>query len=83
MPPNRSPSQPDAGMNTARLTRNEIDTASTPAGLTPRSWPMVGSATLTMVTSMMLMNIAATNTTLTATFWVMRTRTSGSLRTLG
>ena len=47
LPPNRSPSQPDAGMNTARLTRNAIETPSTGRpGV--RSWPMVGSATLTM-----------------------------------
>ena len=37
---------------------------------------MVGSATLTMVTSMIAMNMAATNTTLTATFWLMRAPTA-------
>ena len=37
---------------------------------------MVGSATLTIVTSMMLMNIAATKTTPTATFWLMRAPTA-------
>jgi hypothetical protein len=33
---------------------------------------MVGSATLTIVTSMIVMNMAATKTTLTATFWLIR-----------
>src|ERR1700722_12405911 len=37
---------------------------------------MVGKATLTIVTSMMLMNMAATKTTLTATFWLMRASTT-------
>ncbi len=43
---------------------------STAVGLTAKSRPIVGSATLTMVTSMMLMNMAATKTTPTATFWL-------------
>ena len=76
LPPKRSPSQPDAGMNTARLTRNEIEMASTAVADTLNSRPMVGSATLTIVTSMMLMNMAATNTTPTATFWLMRAPTA-------
>jgi hypothetical protein len=67
LPPNRSPSQPDAGINTARLTRKAIETLSTDVGLTEKSRPMVGSATFTIVVSMMLMNMAATKTTLTAT----------------
>jgi hypothetical protein len=33
---------------------------------------MVGSATLTIVASMIVMNMAATNTTLTASFWLIR-----------
>jgi hypothetical protein len=37
-------------------------------GLTEKSRPIVGKATLTIVTSMMLINMAATKTTLTATF---------------
>ena len=72
LPPNRSPSQPDAGMNTARLTRKAIEMLSTAVGLTPNSRPIVGSATLTIVTSMIDMNMAATKTTLTATFWLIR-----------
>jgi hypothetical protein len=32
LPPKRSPSQPDAGMNTARLTKNAIETPSTAVG---------------------------------------------------
>ena len=76
LPPNLSPSQPDAGMNTARLTRNEIEMLSTASGLTPKSRPIVGRATFTIVTSMIDMNIAATKTTLTATFWLMRACTA-------
>ena len=76
LPPKRSPSQPDAGMNTARLTRKAIEMLSTAVGLTPKSRPMVGRATLTIVTSIMLMNIAATKTTPTATFWLMRAATA-------
>ena len=72
LPPNRSPSQPDAGMNTARLTRKPIEMLSIAVGLTAKSRPIVGSATLTIVTSMIDMNMAATKTTLTATFWLMR-----------
>jgi hypothetical protein len=33
---------------------------------------MVGNATLTIVASMIVINIAATYTTLTATFWLTR-----------
>ncbi len=72
LPPKRSPSHPDAGMNTARLTRNEIEMPSTAVGLTWKSRPIDGSATLTIDVSMIEMNIAATKTTLTATFWLMR-----------
>ncbi len=39
----------------------------------PKSRPMVGRATLTIVMSMMFMNIAETKTTPTATFWLMVT----------
>ena len=63
-------------MNTARLTRKAIEMASTAVGLTSKSRPMVGSATLTIVTSMMLMNMAATKTTPTATFWLIRAVTA-------
>ena len=37
---------------------------------------MEGRATLTIVVSMMLMNMAATKTTPTATFWLMRAATA-------
>ena len=80
LPPKRSPSQPEAGMKTARLTRKAIETLSTAVALTPKSRPIVGRATLTIVTSMMLMNIAATKTVPTATFWLMRAATVSSLR---
>ena len=76
LPPNRSPSQPDAGMNTARLTRKPIEMLSTASGVTWKSRPIVGSATLTIVTSMIEMNMAATKTTLTATFWLICLRTT-------
>ena len=76
LPPNRSPSQPDAGMNTARLTRNAIEMLSIAVGVTAKSRPMVGKATLTIVTSMIDMNMAATKTTLTATFWLIRACTT-------
>ena len=59
-------------MNTARLTRNEIETLSTAVGLTPNSRPIVGRAVFTIVTSMIDMNIAATKTVPTTTFWLMR-----------
>src|SRR5690242_10574215 len=71
-PPYLSPSQPDAGMQMARLTRNAMEMPSTAVALTPKSRPMVGSATLTIVASRMDMNIAATKTTPTATFWLIR-----------
>src|SRR5512142_2237765 len=71
-PPYRSPSQPDAGMQMARLTRNAMAMPSTAVALTPKSRPMVGSATLTIVASRMLMNIAATKTVPTAAFWLIR-----------
>ena len=59
-------------MQIARLTRNAIEMPSTAVALTPKSRPMVGSATLTIVASRMDMNIAATKTTPTATFWLIR-----------
>ena len=46
--------------------------------LTLKSRPMVGRATLTIVASIMLRNMAATNTTPTATFWLMPGISSGS-----
>ena len=49
---------------------------STAVGLTRNSRPIVGSATLTIVASMIVMNMAATNTTPTATFWLMRAATA-------
>ena len=61
-------------MKTASETRKAIEMPSTAVGLVWKSWPIVGNATFTIVTSMMLMNIAATNTTLTATFSLIRTR---------
>ena len=76
LPPKRSPSQPEAGIATARATRKAIEMLSTAVGLTPKSRPMVGRATLTIVASMMVMNIAATNTVPTATFWLMRAATA-------
>jgi hypothetical protein len=65
--PNRSPSQPEAGMNTARLTRNLMATPSTRLSGTESSWERVGSATFAMVVSMIVMNMATTKTTLTVT----------------
>jgi hypothetical protein len=79
LPPKRSPSQPDAGMNTARLTRKPMEMLSTAVGVTAKSRPMVGRATLTIVTSMMLMNMAATKTMLTATFSLTRACTAVTL----
>ena len=67
-PPKRSPSQPEAGMKTARLTRYAITIPSTAVGGMWKSRPMVGSATLTIVMSMMFMNMAETKTTPTAIF---------------
>ena len=58
--PKRSPSQPDAGMNTARLTRNPITTVSSAVELTWKSRPRVGRATLTIVVSRIAINMAAT-----------------------
>ena len=58
--PKRSPNHPAAGMNTARLTRYPTATESRAAVDSWNWWPMAGRATLTMVTSMMLMNMAAT-----------------------
>ena len=45
-----------------------MTTPSTAVGAMSKSRPMVGSATLTMVMSMMFMNIADTNTAPTAIF---------------
>ena len=45
-------------------------TASSEASVTPNWRPIAGRATLTIVMSMMFMNIAATNTTLTLIFWL-------------
>jgi hypothetical protein len=53
-----------------------MEMLSTAVGLTENSRPMVGKATLTMVTSMIEMNMAATKTTLTATFWLIRACTA-------
>ena len=63
-------------MNTARLTRKAIEMLSTAVGPTLKSRPMVGSATFTMVASMMLMNMAATKTTPITTFWLIRAPTA-------
>ena len=71
-PPYLSPSQPDAGMLMARLTRKAMAMPSTAVALTPKSRPMVGRATLTIVASRMLMNMAATKTVPTAAFWLIR-----------
>ncbi len=68
LPPKRSPSHPDAGMKTARLTRYAMTTPSTAVGGMLKSRPMVGSATFTIVMSMMFMNMADTNTMPTAIF---------------
>ncbi len=59
-PPKRSPSQPEVGMKTARLTRKAMTTVSTASERTWNSRPRVGSATLTIVVSMIAMNMAAT-----------------------
>src|SRR5581483_6331773 len=67
--PKRSPSQPDVGMNTARLTRKPITTVSTDSGREWKSRPIVGRATLMIVVSMIAMNMALTYTTGTAIFW--------------
>ena len=58
-----------------------MEMLSTAVGLTSKSRPMVGSATLTIVASMMLMNMAATKTTPTTTFWLMRAPTAWSSAT--
>ena len=60
----------------ARLTRKAMAMPSTAVALTPKSRPMVGRATLTIVASRMLMNIAPTKTVPTATFWLIRGLTS-------
>ena len=52
-------------MKTARLTRNATTTRSMWSGLTLKSTANFGSATLTMVMSMIAMNMARTKTTLT------------------
>ena len=53
---------------------------STAVGLTWKSRPIVGSATFTIVASMIDMNMAATKTTPTATFWLILACTTSSLR---
>ncbi len=70
LPPKRSPSQPEAGMNTARLTRYAMTIPSTAVGAMSKSRPIVGSATLTIVMSMMFMNMAETKTAPTATLLI-------------
>src|SRR6185437_3965043 len=57
-------------MTTARATRYATATALTDVADAWKSRAIDGRATFTMVMSMMFMNIAATNTTLTATFWL-------------
>ena len=64
--PTRSLNHPEAGMDTARLTRKATTTTSTLVARTWKSRASVGTATLTMVVSMMAMNIAMTKTTPTA-----------------
>ncbi len=49
---------------------------STAVGAMWKSRPIVGSATFTIVMSMMFMNIADTNTVPTTTFWLMRGMTT-------
>src|SRR5580693_474373 len=49
-----------------------METLATEVDSTWKLRPIDGSATLTIVTSMIVMNIAATYTTLTATFWLTR-----------
>ena len=59
-------------MKTARLTRYAMTTPSTAVGAIWKSRPIVGSATLTIVMSMMFMNIADTKTAPTTIFWLSR-----------
>ena len=59
-PPSLSPTHPEVGINTAKLTKNAIATVSTASGRVWNFRPNVGSATLKIVVSMMLMNIADT-----------------------
>ena len=75
LPPKRSPSHPDAGMNRARLTRYATEMPSTAVGAAEKSRPMVGRATFTMVISRALMNTAAVKTTATVVFSLTRART--------
>jgi len=63
--PMRSPSQPDAGIHTARLSRYAVTTHSRPVSLAPNSLPIVGNATLTMVMSRTSMKTPTTNATAT------------------
>jgi hypothetical protein len=58
--PKRSPSQPDAGMNAARLTRYPMTTASVATAGTLNSLPRVASATMTIVESRVFISIDAT-----------------------
>jgi len=75
--PNRSPSQPATGIATATATRNPMLTVAVSSTGTPRSAAMVGSATLTTVASMIVMNIAATKTVATAACGLIRTAITG------
>ncbi len=77
--PNRSPSHPATGIATATATRKPMFTVAVSSTGTPKSAAMVGNATLTTVASMMLMNIAATNTVATAVFGLIRAITLGRL----
>ena len=47
-----------------------METALTAVGATSKVRPMLGSATFTIVTSMIDMNMTATKTAPTATFWL-------------
>lgn len=70
--PKRSPSQPDAGMTTARDTRYAEATAPVLEIDAPNWRPIVGIAVLTIVVSRMFMNIAATKTAATVTLGLRR-----------
>ena len=63
--PMRSPTHPDAGIQTARLRRYPVTTHSRPVSVEPNFLPIVGNATLTMVTSSTSMNTPTTNVTAT------------------
>ena len=65
-------------MNTARATRKPTTTPSTRFSGTDRSREMVGSATFTIVVSMIAMNMATTYTTLTTILRLIRRAGIGS-----